>query len=81
MATNEHKQQPRFKVIYKGFKVDDYIPDLKVLDRTVGDAKTIYRIPDVERGQILNYLKITQLRVGLILNFKYPKLEWERLVL
>jgi len=30
---------------------------------------------------MLNYLKITSLKVGLILNFKRPKLEWERIVL
>ena len=75
------KQQPRFEVIYKGFKVGDYIPDLIVFDKIVVDAKTIERITDIERGQIINYLKITQLKVGLILNFKKPKLEWERLVL
>lgn len=76
-----YKQQPRFDVIYKGVKVGDYVPDLIVFDKVVVDAKTIERITDIERGQILNYLKITQLRVGLILNFKKPKLEWERLVL
>ena len=76
-----YKQQPRFDVIYKGVKVGDYIPDLIALDKIVVDAKTIDCITDVERGQILNYLKITGLRVGLILNFKHPKLAWERLVL
>lgn len=76
-----YKQQPRFDVIYKGVKVGDYIPDLIVFDKVVVDAKTIDRITDIERGQILNDLKITQLKVGLILNFKKPKLEWERLVL
>ena len=76
-----YKQQPRFDVIYKGVKVGDYIPDLIAFGKIVVDAKTIDRITNVERGQILNYLKITQLRVGLILNFKHPKLEWERLVL
>ncbi|NLZ59559.1 MAG: GxxExxY protein, partial [Lentisphaerae bacterium] len=45
------------------------------------DTKTIERITDHEKGQILNYLKITGLRVGLILNFKYAKLQWERLAL
>jgi GxxExxY protein len=44
-------------------------------------AKVIDRITDIERGQMLNYLRITKMRVGLILNFKNPKLEWERLVL
>ena len=30
---------------------------------------------------MLNYLRITKLRVGLLLNFKRPKLEWERVIL
>lgn len=75
------QQQPRFDVIYKAVKVGEYIPDLIVFDQIVVDTKTIEKITDVERGQILNYLKITGLRVGVILNFKHAKLEWERIVL
>jgi len=75
------KQQPRFDVIYKNVKVGEYIPDLIVFDKIVVDAKVIERIGDLEIGQILNYLKITRLKVGLILNFKRPKLEWKRIVL
>ena len=75
------KQQPRFEVIYKSVRVGEYSPDLIVFDHIVVETKTIDRITDLERGQILNYLKITQTRVGLILNFKRPQLEWERLVL
>ena len=45
------------------------------------DTKTIERITDIERGQMLNYLRITGLPVGLIINFKKPKLEWERIIL
>ena len=74
-------QQPRYDVVYKGVKVGDYIPDLIAFQRIVIDTKTIDRITDIERGQILNYLKITGCSVGLILNFKHPRLEWERLVL
>lgn len=75
------KQQPRFDVIYKSVRVGEYVHDLIVFDQIVVETKTIDRIADLERGQILNYLKISQLRVGLILNFKRPTLEWERLVL
>lgn len=75
------QQQPRYPVIYKTVKVGEYIPDLIVFDKIVVDTKTIDRITNTEKGQILNYLKITGLKVGLILNFKYAKLEWERLVL
>ena len=45
------------------------------------DSKAIDRITNHERGQMLNYLRITKLSVGLILNFKRATLEWERLVL
>ena len=38
-------------------------------------------VTEHEKGQILNYLKITGLKVGLILNFKCSTLEWERYVL
>ncbi|HUD83330.1 MAG TPA: GxxExxY protein, partial [Candidatus Saccharimonadales bacterium] len=75
------KQQTNFDVLYKGYKVGLFIPDLIDFDRVVVDTKTIERITDVERGQMLNYLKITKLRVGVILNFKNSKLEWERIVL
>ena len=74
------KQQPRYDVLYKGVQVGEYIPDLVVLDMIVVDAKVIERISDLEIGQVLNYLKITGLRVGLIINFKRPRLEWKRIV-
>ena len=45
------------------------------------DTKVIDRITDHEPGQMLNYLRITKLRIGLILNFKHARLEWERIVL
>ena len=61
--------------------VGEFVPDLLVNGVVVVDTKTIDRITDVERGQMLNYLRITKLGVGLILNFKHPKLEWERMVL
>ena len=76
-----HTQQSRYRVIYKSVKVGEYIPDLIAFGRIVVDAKTIDRITDLGRGQVLNCLKITQHRVGLILDFKRPSLEWERLVL
>ena len=74
-------QQRRFDVMYKTVRVGEYIPDLIVFDNIVVEIKTIDRITDHEKGQILNYLKIAKLRLGLILNFKFAKLQWERLVL
>ena len=75
------KQQPNFEVLYKGHKVGLFIPDLIAFDAVIVDTKVIDCITDIERGQMLNYLKITKLRVGVILNFKHARLEWERIVL
>jgi GxxExxY protein len=74
-------QQRQFEVLYKKERVGLFIPDLIACDQVIVDAKVIDRITDVERGQMLNYLRISKLRVGLILNFKHAKLEWERMVL
>jgi GxxExxY protein len=74
-------QQPRFPVFYKSVNVGEYIPDLIVFDNIIVDAKVIEKIGNNEKAQIINYLKITGLRVGLLLNFKHAKLEWERIIL
>jgi GxxExxY protein len=75
------EQQRRFPVVYKGVQVGEFIPDLITHGAIVVDTKIIERITDHERGQMMNYLRITNLRVGVILNFKNAKLEWERIVL
>ena len=75
------RQQPRFPVIYKSVNVGEYVPDLIAFDAIIVDTKAIEKIGNNEKAQMINYLKITGLRVGLILNFKHSKLEWERIVL
>ena len=75
------QQQKSFDLFYKACKVGEFIPDLIAFNAVIVDTKTIDRITDFERGQMPNYLRITKLRVGVLLNFKNPKLEWERLVL
>jgi GxxExxY protein len=74
-------QQSRYDVIYKDVKIAEYIPDLIVEDTVIVDAKVIEGITKHEVGQMINYLKITGLPVGLIINFKHTQLEWRRLVL
>ncbi len=73
-------QQRRFPVLFRGVHVGEFVPDLIVFGSVVVDPKVIDRITDHERGKMINYLRIAKLRVGLILNFKYARLEFERLV-
>ncbi len=74
-------QQKAFEVIYKETLVGKYVPDLICWDKIIVDTKTIEDITDYERGKMLNYLRITGMELGLLLNFKHRKLEWERIVL
>jgi|SRR2546426_7600301 len=73
-------QQKRFRVLFRGREVGEFVPDLIAFDAVIVDPKVIDRITDHERGKMMNYLRITKLRVGLILNFKHARLEWERIV-
>jgi len=75
-----YSQQRRFDILYKQTVVGFFVPDLIAYDQVIVDCKTIDRITEEERGKMINYLQVTGLRVGLILNFKHPKLEFERIV-
>ena len=75
------RQQPSFDVLYKGHKIGLFVPDLIAFDSVVVDTKIIDQITDHERGLMLNFLRITGLRVDVILNFKHSKLEWQRIAL
>ena len=74
-------QQPKYPVLWRDVIVGEYIPDLIAYRQIIVDTKTIEHITPIERGQMLNYLRITGLPLGLIIHFKKPKLEWERIIL
>jgi len=74
-------QQRRFPVFFRCVEVGELVPDLIAFASVIVDTKVIDCIGDHERGKMLNYLRITSLRVGWILNFKHARLEWERVVL
>jgi GxxExxY protein len=61
--------------------VGEFVPDLIAFGAVIVDTKVIDQTTDHERGQMMNYLRVAKLRVGLILNFKHARLEWERIVL
>ncbi len=76
-----YHQQPRYSVFYKKVMIGEYIPDLIVFDQIIVDTKTVTHLGERELGQMINYLKITGLPIGLLLNFKNPRLEWKRVIL
>lgn len=74
-------QQVPIRVAYRGRTVGDYQADL-IVERTVlVEVKATLEHHDVFIAQTLNYLRATQLPVGLLMNFGRPRLRWKRLVL
>lgn len=55
-------------------KIGDYRPDLIVEEAVVVEIKSVRRYEPVFTAQMLTYLRITGLRVGLLLNFNNPVL-------
>jgi GxxExxY protein len=59
-----------------------YTPDLVCFELIIVELKAAKALTDEHRAQVLNYLKVTGLQLGLLVNFgSHPKLEWERIVL
>jgi GxxExxY protein len=74
-----HVPQKRIAISYKGRELNkEYIADFLCHDQIVVEIKAIKAITGIEESQILNYLKATNLPLGLIVNFGTPQLEWKR---
>lgn len=73
-------QQKSFDVIYDGVVIDQMIPDLIVGDAVIVDTKCVTTFEDVHTAQMIGYLSITGLRLGLLMNFKPARVQWKRLV-
>lgn len=74
---------PKLTLTYKGARLKQYYcPDFICFDRVVVELKALSEFAPEHRAQILNYLKASGLRVGLLVNFGYaPKARIERLIL
>jgi GxxExxY protein len=75
------KNQVPIKVSYKDNVVGEYIADILVEETVIVEVKTVEKLDNVHQAQLLNYLKATGIRVGLLVNFKHPKAEIKRMVL
>ena len=73
--------QRALEVTYKGKRVGLYVADILVEDRVVLELKAVQSLTKAHEAQLLNYLKASGKRVGLLVNFAHPKAEIRRFVL
>jgi len=75
--------QKELDLYYKETKLSKkYIADFICFDQVIIELKVVPRLTNIEEAQLLNYLKITKMRVGILANFgSRPKLEWKKYVM
>ena len=74
------EQQRPVDVYYKGSVVKQFFCDFLVDNVLIVELKAVKQLTDVEMGQVLNYLKATNLKLGLLLNFGAKSLHYKRVI-
>ena len=75
------KSQAIIGIAYKGKPLDKtYQPDFVCFDEVRVEIKAISGLSGIEEAQLINYLKATGLKVGILLNFGSKSLEYKRFV-
>ena len=74
------KREVNLKIYYKGTPLQqDYIADFVCYDKIIVELKAISKISDIEKAQVINYLKATGYELGILANFGETSLKTERL--
>ena len=77
----EAEAQVPIQVKYKGQLVGDYMADIVVENQVILELKAIENLQTIHEAQLLNYLKATGFKVGLLINFTHPKAKIKRFIL
>ncbi len=73
-------EESALKVFFRGQIVGDFYADVLVENRLIIELKAVKSLTVEHEAQLINYLKATKIKVGLVVNFGRSKLEWKRLV-
>jgi GxxExxY protein len=72
------QSQVPLKVRFRNHLVGDFYADIVVENRIILELKAVKNLAPEHQAQIINYLKATDIEIGLLVNFGNPKLEYRR---
>jgi len=75
------ESQVPITVRYKGVEIGEYFADIVVEKQVILELKAIDSLQKIHEAQLLNYLKATGYKIGLLVNFTHPKAEIKRFIL
>jgi GxxExxY protein len=71
--------QHALSVTFRGAIIGQFFADLWVEDSVIVEIKTVSALLPQHSAQVINYLKATDVDIGLLINFGNPRLEYKRL--
>jgi GxxExxY protein len=76
------KEKPKLQITYKSSILKQYYePDFLCYDKIILEIKAVKTLTIEHKAQIINYLKATDLSLGILVNFgHFPKIEYKRIV-
>jgi len=74
------EKQKELQVFYKEQPVKKFICDFIIDNKVIVELKAMKEIGEIEKLQVVNYLKTSNIEIGLLFNFGSKSLEWKRLI-
>ena len=76
----QYEREKPLNIFYKGQQLNkEYSADFVCFDKIIVKLKALTELNSIHESQLINYLKATKLRVGLLINFGTSSLEFKRL--
>lgn len=77
----QYEQQKNLKIKFRGeYLKKQFAADLIIDDKVIVEIKAVAQLKKIDEAQLINYLKATGLKVGLLVNFGEEHLSWKRFV-
>jgi GxxExxY protein len=74
------ERQQIFPLYYKGELAGAYVADLVVENTVLLELKSVQSLTKVMEAQVINYLRLSKVPVGYLINFRNTRVEWKRFV-
>jgi GxxExxY protein len=76
----QYEREQVFPLEYKGENVGTYFADIVVDNKIILECKSVEEFHPAMKSQLINYLKISRIPVGYLLNFRGRQVNWRRFV-
>lgn len=74
------QQEQKLEITYKGRKLNkEYYADFVCYNKIIVELKAISVLVKANQAQVINYLKATKMKIGLLVNFGSASFKWERI--